>query len=274
MKEKMLGVHYKLKYVYIINWEMIKLQKDLKITIILLLIFFILFIIIYRINGDYVFESSSDNGMYRIAIKSSGAFLFSSEDISINAYKGLFKKIKYKSSIANDGKTLNKSNFDIIWKENIAILTIKGEEQDDEVLNIDFNNNKISHHKIFYKLIKSNQYKDKPEIQYFDYFGKESEYVSYGIKIVNEKNEDLILYNPKDFIRTLKYQKEDGIISIKWYPDGNAYVYKSLDFTFIDCGYDRSSNDYNIIESELYKKYIIAGPDFNYDYELCKPKQN
>ena len=212
--------------------------------------------------------------MYRIAIKSSGAFLFSSEDISINAYKGLFKKMKYKSSIANDGKTLNKSNFDIIWKENIAILTIKGEEQDDEVLNIDFNNNKISHHKIFYKLIKLNQYKDKPEIQYFDYFGKESEYVSYGIKIVNEKDEDLILYNPKDFIRTLKYQKEDGIISIKWYPDGNAYVYKSLDFTFIDCGYDRSSNDYNIIESEIYKKYIIAGPDFNYDYKLCKPKDN
>ena len=252
------------------------MKKEYIILLVLFGLFMLLFI--FNNNVNNVFESTSSDSKYRVIIKSKGAFLFSAEDVTIYAFKnnivGFFKKIKYKSSIANDGKTLDKTNFDIKWNDDMAILTISGEEQDDEVLDIDFINHKISHHKIFYKVIETVGSIEKPEVMYFDYYGNKSEYLSYGVKIINEKEEDIILLSPKDFIRTLKYEKEEGTVFLKWYSNGNAYVYKGSNFTFIDCGYDRYNEDYNVIKNEYYKKYIVAGFELDYDYELCKPKQS
>lgn len=104
--------------------------------------------VIFWFKGDIYStytKYTSPNNHYKVAVKGSGAFFFGSENIKIYAYNnniiGLFKKEIYKTTIANDGKSLHYDNFLIEWiNDNTAYLTLKGEEQSDEKLMITFGN--------------------------------------------------------------------------------------------------------------------------------------
>lgn len=55
----------------------------------------------------------------------------------------LFKKgqaviDKTKIAIANDGKSLNKANWSVDWKQAYVIVTIAGEEQPDQSITLHF----------------------------------------------------------------------------------------------------------------------------------------
>ena len=104
----------------------------------------ILGIIIYLQNIYGLKEKyTSPNKEYIVVIKGYGPkWPFGSENIKVIAYKnnilGYFNKVKYNTEIRNDGKLLNDSNYEIKWDENIAYLSLIGEEQEDENLVIEF----------------------------------------------------------------------------------------------------------------------------------------
>ena len=88
---------------------------------------------IYGLKEKYI----SPNKEYIVVIKGYGPkWSFGSENIKVIAYKnsisGYFNKVKYDTEIKNDGKLLNDSNYEIKWDENIAYLSLIGEEQEDE----------------------------------------------------------------------------------------------------------------------------------------------
>lgn len=242
-------------------------------------IFFLVFLFSFLLyfNKITVFEAVSDGGTYKIKIIGKGSFLFSSEEVEIFAYRnnvlGFFDFFKYNTSIANDGKHLNGDNFFVKWKDDIAILTLFGEEQEDEVFNIDYSNKTIKHRIEYYKIVPNVNEMVECEHKGFEYLGSYSQYLSCGVKAIDEHGDDMVWNRHKEFIRTLKYQVEEGIISVDWYSKGNAYVYTGLDFVFIDCSYDRYNKDYAFLRNVSYKRYIISSPDTKYSYDLCKPNK-
>ena len=249
-----------------------------KIFYVLGIFFFVLFFsVLFYFNKLTVFETISEGGVYKIRVIGKGAILFSSEDVEIYAYKnnifGFLNIFKYKTSIANDGKQLNEDNFFVKWKDDIAILTLFGEEQEDEVFNIDYSNKTIKHRIEYYKIVPNVNEMVECENKGFEYLGSYSQYLSCGVKAINEYGEDMIFLHHKEFIRSLKYQVEKGIISMDWYSKGNAYVYTSSDFVFIDCSYDRYNEDYDFLRNESYKRYIISTPGTKYSYNLCNPNK-
>mgnify|MGYP003291450743 CR=1 FL=1 len=125
------------------------MKKKLLIFVIPLCIFLVVgvvFTILFFTNNIYTNVKTflSPNKEYKIVIKSNGTrWSFGEENIKIYAYKnslkGFFEKNIYETPISNDGKILNDTNFKIDWESNIAYLTLSGEEQIDEVLEIKFN---------------------------------------------------------------------------------------------------------------------------------------
>ena len=105
----------------------------------------VVFVILLFTNNIYTEVKTflSPSKEYKIVIKSNGArWSFGEENLKIYAYenslKGFFDKKLYETTISNDGKILNDNNFIINWEKNIAYLTLHGEEQIDEVLEIKF----------------------------------------------------------------------------------------------------------------------------------------
>lgn len=234
----------------------------------------LIFSFLFYINKITVFETVSDGGAYKIRIIGKGSFLFSSEEVEIFAYRnnmlGIFNVFKTKTTVANDGKQLNEDNFFVKWNDEIAILTIFGEEQEDEVFNVNYDNKVIEHRIEYYKVVPNINKMVECEKKGFVYLGSYSQYLSCGVKAINENGEDMVWHHHKDFIRSLKYQVEKGIISREWFEKGNAYVYTASDFVFIDCSYD-SNDDYELLENKLYKRYIITTPNTKYSYDFCNP---
>lgn len=196
--------------------------------------------------------------------------IFGGEDLIIYAKKG-YTTFKYKTKISNDGKRSNESNFSVNWKEDKAILTIMGEEQKNEYLEINFTTKKINHYKIIYNVIKEDN--DIPMVKKFNHLGAETDYTSYGISVNDENENSLLPNNISDFIITLDYEIEEGKATRKWYNDGNADVYKNDELTLIECNYDRNNPDYENIAGERYHKYILGPKDLKYDYKLCNPNK-
>lgn len=115
-----------------------------KILLVVLLIISIIGFVTYAIFMKFVrdvlieewFTSSSDGGIYTIEVVKLGSpFSFGSQELIIYADG----KELCRTSISNDGKTLDRSNYAISWDNNIAILELKGEESA-ETITITFEN--------------------------------------------------------------------------------------------------------------------------------------
>ena len=121
------------------------MKKIIYFIIVLLLLIFVALIIL-AFSGNLYFKVKSyisPNNEYKIVIKGNGPkWSFGSEDIKVYAYKnnfnGIFNKKLYKTEISNDGSPLNDNNFNVSWEDNIAILTLKGEGNQEEHIEIVF----------------------------------------------------------------------------------------------------------------------------------------
>lgn len=120
--------------------------KLLFISICIFILIVIYFVILFFTGNLYMKIQSftSPNNEYKITIKSKGAnWPFGEEEIKIyayeNSFKGFFVKTSYKTNIYNDGKNLSEDNFSIKWEKDSAILTLSGEEQENENIIISFN---------------------------------------------------------------------------------------------------------------------------------------
>lgn len=250
--------------------EVLFTKKGYQYFLGLFTIIIIILVITYIFELSYGKKFSSPNNHYKVFIKNNGAFLFGSHDIVIYA-KDRWTVFKYNTDIANDGKTLNASNYNVEWSEDIAYITLSGEDQDDEDLMVDFKNKTIKHRKMNYKVISTNEEVSK---EYFDDEYGKSELISHNIKILDENNNNVLPYNIAALIRTLKYEQEDGIAKIKWYSEGCATVYKNSNMTLIDCPYNYNSKNEKDYENLPYNshRYIVAPADYQYEYDLCISK--
>lgn len=123
------------------------MKKIIYFIIVLLLLIFVALIIL-AFSGNLYFKVKSyisPNNEYKIVIKGNGPkWSFGSEDIKVYAYKnnfnGIFNKILYKTEISNDGSPLNDNNFNVSWEDDVAILTLKGEGNQEERIKIVFEN--------------------------------------------------------------------------------------------------------------------------------------
>lgn len=253
------------------------------------LIISVVFLLLLASDGYIYFKTASfvsPNKEYKIVIKGNGSkFPFGSEDIKIYAYKnknfGFFKKSVYKTEIFNDGKPLKDDNFNISWEDNKALLTLKGEEQKNEYIEIDFQNNiTFKHKKLSYKVSYSKEIKTIKSFSKNNYFSErdielyntnidfliDDKYTSME-KSFNQRKIDI-----EDFIITLDYEVEEKLATKSWESLGNADIYKNSDMTFIVCKYDRDNQDYESMTNINYLKYIISDSNLKYSYELCKPK--
>lgn len=121
------------------------MKKIIYFIIVLLLLIFATLIIL-AFSGNLYFKVKSyisPNNEYKIVIKGNGPkWSFGSEDIKVYVYKnnfnGIFNKILYKTEISNDGSPLNDNNFSISWEDNVAILTLKGEGNQEEQIEVVF----------------------------------------------------------------------------------------------------------------------------------------
>lgn len=101
----------------------------------------ILSLFIFRSNTLY--KSTSPNDQNIIIVKYSNAFSFGHSHIHIISKRAgltnFLSSSKYKTSISNDGKILDKSNVTISWTDdNTALVTLIGEEQDPELITVKF----------------------------------------------------------------------------------------------------------------------------------------
>ena len=266
-----------------------KKNKTYLIILITLLIILIVFYILLDVYGYIYYKKTafiSPNKEYKIVIRGNNPkFPFGSENIKIYAYKnnifGILKKSVYKTEIANDGKYLNDNNFNIDWEDNKAYLTLKGEEQKNEYIEVDFQKNiTFKHKKLNYKVRGSKEIKTIKSSSNNNYFS-ERDIELYNVNIdflidnkcisiensFNQRKIDI-----EDFIITLDYEVEENLATKKWENLGNADIYKNSEITFIVCKYDRYNQDYKSIPNENYLKYIISDSSLKYRYELCKPK--
>lgn len=97
-------------------------------------------------------ESTSPNNENVIIIKNKSAFLFGSTPVKITSKKqgiNWAEPSDYETAISNDGATLYDGNVIIEWvNDSKAIVTLRGDEQLDNVIEINFGDN------ISYKMIQ------------------------------------------------------------------------------------------------------------------------
>ena len=230
------------------------------------------------------FTFDSPDNEYRIVIKGNGTIFFSDENLIIYAYKNNFKgylnKVMYATSLSDDGGSLGKDNVAISWEGNKAYLTIKGEEQKNEYIEINFQDNITFKHKgLDYKvnlnkgnkIIKSyseNEYYNNKDVELHNI---DIEFLIDGKYISMEDSFNLGKIDIDDFVITLDYELEKKMATINRESKGHAEIYKNNALTLIICRYDRGNSDYNVLENENYLKYVIGDSNLNYSYEICKP---
>ena len=230
----------------------------------------------------FIFDSPDNK--YRIVIKGNDTIFFSSENLRIYAYKNNFKgylnKIMYATDVSNDGKGLNEENVIVFWEDNKAYLTIKGEEQKNEYIEINFQDNITFKHKgLDYKIKQSKEAKTIKSYSENEYYNnKDVELHNIDIEfliddkyISMEDSFNLGKIDIDDFVITLDYELEKKQATRNWESKGNAEIYINDDLTLVICRYDRYNPDYNVLENENYLKYVIGDSNLNYSYEICKP---
>lgn len=170
---------------------------------------------IYGLKEKYI----SPNKEYIVVIKGYGPkWPFGSENIKVIAYKnnilGYFNKVKYNTEIRNDGKLLNDSNYEIKWDENIAYLSLIGEEQEDENLVIEFGD-KINISKVDNnKEIKENTESFKAKVL------KNNSEKSILVQVINDcnsfkKGDKALVHIPNYEYQNIVYEK-DMILTISF----------------------------------------------------------
>ena len=195
---------------------------------------------IYGLKEKYI----SPNKEYIVVIKGYGPkWPFGSENIKVIAYKnnilGYFNKVKYNTEIRNDGKLLNDSNYEIKWDENIAYLSLIGEEQEDENLVIEFGH-KINISKVDNnKEIKENTESFKAKVL------KNNSEKSILVQVINDcnsfkKGDKVLVHIPNYEYQNIVYEK-DMILTISF----NGLVKQSYPPQISTTDISLDINDYN-----------------------------
>lgn len=195
---------------------------------------------IYGLKEKYI----SPNKEYIVVIKGYGPkWPFGSENIKVIAYKnsisGYFNKVKYDTEIKNDGKLLNDSNYEIKWDENIAYLSLIGEEQEDENLVIEFGDKiKIS------KVDNNKEIKENTELFKAKVLKNNSE-KSILVQVINDcnsfkKGDKVLVHIPDYEYRNIVYEK-DMILTISF----NGLVEESYPPQISTTDISLNINDYN-----------------------------
>ncbi|HZG61005.1 MAG TPA: hypothetical protein VEY68_11175 [Anoxybacillus sp.] len=105
---------------------------------------FIIYLIIAFTDTDVVTSSKSESGDYEIIIESDHPFTFGSHTVYVYGKENNSpKKLLFSTELANDGKALGEENVIIKWNGNKAIITLKGEEKEDEIHQIEFTPRKV-----------------------------------------------------------------------------------------------------------------------------------
>lgn len=127
-------------------YKTLKRKSKKKIKIITLMLFtLILIAIIYSLvsHRQYdLIETISPDGSHKIIVKymDTHAWPFGPHDILI-LYRNkdsLFTHRIFKTKLYNDGKNPDKHNCTIRWENSVAVITLIGEEQQNEIYKIDF----------------------------------------------------------------------------------------------------------------------------------------
>lgn len=124
-----------------------KYKKWLSIVFFIIAVIFILIIAVRKFNIEYTnkFISPEKTNVIKIEVKSAKGFLlFGSNDIKIkyrkNNIAGLINGATINTSISNDGAKIDESNIQVEWtSEDLATITLSGDEQEKEFINISFN---------------------------------------------------------------------------------------------------------------------------------------
>ena len=192
---------------------------------------------IYGLKEKYI----SPNKEYIVVIKGYGPkWPFGSENIKVIAYKnnilGYFNKVKYNTEIRNDGKLLNDSNYEIKWDENIAYLSLIGEEQEDENLVIEFGD-KINISKIDNNKENTDSFKAKVL--------KNNSEKSILVQVINDcnsfkKGDKVLVHIPNYEYQNIVYEK-DMILTISF----NGLVKQSYPPQISTTDISLDINDYN-----------------------------
>lgn len=116
--------------------EKIKLYRFLfVIESVILSVILILIIMSLLLDSDekkLLVQNSNESGSNSVSIyEVSSKFFFGRSEIEVTYGSTNDYVTSYKTYIYNDGKELDDSNYSISWKNNVAILTLKGEEQPD-----------------------------------------------------------------------------------------------------------------------------------------------
>ncbi len=83
------------------------------------------------------------DGVYTLDfVETQSPTFFSQSDVCIVLKRGNEEKQEFYTEIANDGKRLDQNNWKVIWNEDRVTVTLKGEEQDDQVIVMKFVTNK------------------------------------------------------------------------------------------------------------------------------------
>ena len=252
---------------------------------IITIIIVIIIIINYIFKFHLVEKVISPNNKYVIEIKGYGSkWPFGSEDIEIVAYFNfnIFKRNKkiYKTKLSNDGKNIQKTNYNIEWLDDSALITISGEEQKNEYILVEFKDKISFRHKgLDYKIENISEKKIIKTYSHYNYYSHRNlELYNKELKILlnNEYipidegfRQEKIDIN--DFIITMNYEVENKVATYTYESQGNAGVYKNNYITFVVCEYDRYNSDYKEFKNEDYLKYIIADSSLEYKYSLCNP---
>lgn len=116
--------------------EKIKLYRFLfVIESVILSVILILIIMSLLLDSDekkLLVQNSNESGSNSVSIyEVSSEFFFGRSEIEVTYGSTNDYVTSYKTYIYNGGKALDDSNYSISWKNNVAILTLKGEEQPD-----------------------------------------------------------------------------------------------------------------------------------------------
>lgn len=275
----------------------IKKTKMISKIICIIILIIVIIIILGFLSVKYIFKEidkktvfrpfhliekyESPNKKFILEINGTGAsWPFGDEDIKIIAYKsnvqGKLNKKIFNTKISNDGKTLDRSNYNVNWDNNTVLITLSGEEQKNEYILVSFDDDiKFKHKGLYYEVKSTNNSKIVKSFSSYDYYSNrdiEINNINVNFLVNGEyRGIDSSYVDIKDLIITMDYEVEDKIATKKWEKLGNADIYKNYKMTFIICYYDRYNNDYKDLQNEDYIKFILGDENLNYSYDLCKP---
>ena len=121
-------------------------KKILKILLIIfatVAILFFAFLAWFIYESDFkktvIFSETYSEEPYELVVSEVGsAFIFSSSDVEIKLKRKGKTIYKKKIEVSNDGKALSKEmNFKTEWSDDRLIVIAMGEEQDDEIIEIE-----------------------------------------------------------------------------------------------------------------------------------------